>query len=152
MTSCLTQATFVHVVQHSYKPTPTMTLLKKSLDFHSWLEGAFAKHHSCIGLPLQFIFSKNNDVGSTADGVKAIVRCSEWSSSVLGEPTFPLQRLPNQSRGGTQIVPCFSNGKLQKHELPSRSPKRYFKRRRPKSFLKVGNIMIFLLHFKGMRG
>jgi len=83
MPSCLTLETFVHVVRHSYKQTPTMTLLKKSLDFHGWLEGAFSKHNSCISPPRQFLFSKNDNDGSTVDGVKAMVRCSEWSNSVL---------------------------------------------------------------------
>ena len=95
MTSCFTLETFVNVVQHSYKPSPTMPLLKKSMDFRGWLEGAFSKHQSCISLPRQFIFSKNDNVGSTVDGVKAMVRCSDWSISLLGEPMFPLQRLPN---------------------------------------------------------
>ena len=80
----------------SYKPMPTMTLLKRSINFHRWLEGASSKHHSCISLPRQFVFSKNENGDATTDGVRAMVRCSEWSNSVLGEPMFPLQRLPTQ--------------------------------------------------------
>jgi hypothetical protein len=85
-----------------------MTLLKKSLDFHGWLEGAFSKHHSCISLPRQFVFSKSDNVGSIVDGVKAMVRCSEWSNSVLGEPMFPLQRLPNKKPMWNANRPVFS--------------------------------------------
>ncbi len=76
MTSCLTLETFVNVVKHSYKPTPTIALLKKSFNFHGWLEGAFSKHNSCISLPRQFIFSKNDNAGSTVEGVKAMFCCS----------------------------------------------------------------------------
>ncbi len=71
-----------------------MTLLKRSVNFHQWLESSFSKFHSSISLPRQFIFSKNSDVAGTLDGVQAMVRCSEWSNSMLGEPMFPLQRLP----------------------------------------------------------
>ena len=85
---------FVHEVQHAYELNPTMTLLKRSLNFHEWLESSFSKFHSAISLPRQFIFSKNNDVAGTHDGVQAMVRCFEWSNSMLGEPMFPLQRLP----------------------------------------------------------
>ena len=94
MISCYTIESFVEEVQLSYTPRPTMTLLKRSWNFHEWLEGAFSKHHSSISLPRQFIFSKDISVGSTMDGVQAMVRCSEWSNSLLGEPMFPLQRIP----------------------------------------------------------
>jgi len=128
-----------------------MTLLKTSLDFHGWLEGAFSKHHSCISLPRQFIFSKNDNDGGTVDGVKAMVRCSEWSNYVLGEPMFPLQRLPNQKPRWNANRPVFTEWESPKTRTNPEKSKRYSKRRRPKSFLKVGNIMIFLLIFKGMR-
>ena len=72
-----------------------MTLLRRSLNFHKWLDGAFSKHHSSISLPHQFIFSKDHNSRSTKDGVHTTVRCYEWSNSLLGEPMFPLQRLPN---------------------------------------------------------
>ena len=138
MTSCLTLETFVHVVQHSYKPTPTMTLLKKSLDFHSWLEGAFAKHHSCISLPRQFIFSKNDDAGSTADGVKAMVRCSEWSNSVLGEPMFPLQRIPNQKPRWNANRPVFSKWETPKTRTTIEKSEEIFKKAKAQIFSKSG--------------
>ncbi len=71
-----------------------MTLLKRSLNFHQWLEGSFSKYHSASSLPRHFIISKNNNVSRTLDGVQAMPRCSKWSNSMLGEPMFPLQRLP----------------------------------------------------------
>ena len=91
---CLTIEVFVDVVMKSYTPNHSMTLLKRTLNFHEWLEGSFAKYHCSISLPRQFVFSKEHDAGSTSDGVQAMVRCSEWSNSVLGPPMFPLQRLP----------------------------------------------------------
>ena len=77
MITCLTLETFIHVVQHSFMPTPTMRLLKKSLDVHGWLEDVFSKQHSCTSIPRQFIFSENDNVGGAVDGVKAMVPCSE---------------------------------------------------------------------------
>ena len=152
MTSCLTLETFVHVVQHSYKPSPTMTVLEKSLDFHGQLEDAFSKHHSCISFPRQFIFSKNDNVGSTIDGVNTMVRCSEWSNSLLGEPMFPLQRLTNQKPRWNANRSVFSKWETPKTRTTPENSEEIFKRRRPKSFLKVGNIMTVLLISKGMRG
>ena len=108
MTSCFTLETFVHVVQHLYKPTPTMTLLKKNLDFHGWLKGAFSMHHSCFSHPRQFMFSKNDNAGSTVEVVKAMARCSECTKFVLGEPLFPLQRLPNKKPRWNVNRPVFS--------------------------------------------
>lgn len=94
--SCLTIENFVEEIQLSYNPRPTMTLLKRSLNFHEWLDGSMSKYFSSISLPRQFIFSKDDNEGSTVDGVHAMVRCSEWSNSILGEAMFPLQRLPNK--------------------------------------------------------
>jgi len=152
MTACLTLETFVQVVQHSFKPTPTMTLLKKIMDFHGWLEGVFSKHYSCISLPRQLIFSKSDNDGGTVDVVKAMVRCSEWSNSVLGEAMFPLQRLPNQKPRWNANRPVFSKWKTPKIRTFPEKSEEIFKKAESQIFSKNGKIMIFLLIFKGMRG
>ena len=138
MESCMTIEKFVHVVQHSWKPSPTMTLLKKSLDFHGWLEGAFSKHHSSISLPRQFIFSKNDNVGSTAEGVMAMVRCSEWSNYVLGEPMFPLQRLPKQKPRWNANRPVFSKWETPKIRTTFEKSEEIFKKAEAQLFSKSG--------------
>jgi hypothetical protein len=94
--ACLTVDKFVNEVQMPYTPTPTTTLLKRGIIFHKWLEGVSSKHQSCTNLPRQSIFSKNDNVGATTDGVKAMLRGSEWSNSILGEIMSSLQVLPTR--------------------------------------------------------
>lgn len=138
MNACMTLETFVHVVQHAYKPHPTMTLLIKSLDFHGWLEDAFSKHHSCISLPRQFVFSKNDSAESTDDGVKAMVKCSEWSNSVMGEPMFPLQRLPIQKPRWNANRPVFSKWETPKVRTTPEKSEEMFKKAEAQIFSKSG--------------
>ncbi len=48
--SCLTIESFVHEVQHAYMTNPTLTLMKRSLNFHQWQESSFSKFHSAISV------------------------------------------------------------------------------------------------------
>jgi hypothetical protein len=114
-----------------------MTLLRRSLNFHNWLDGAFSKHHSSISLPRQFIFSKDHNAGSTQDGVHTTVRFSEWSNSLLGEPMFPLQRCPIQSLSKTPMEACFQGGRRPILGPLSRSRKRYSRKQRRIFFQKM---------------
>ena len=94
---CLTLEKFIEEVKNSYTPSPNMILLKRTLNVKEWLDEHLAKFQDGMSLARQFVYSKNHDgSGSTEGGVTASVRCSEWSSSEMGEPQFPLQSLPSR--------------------------------------------------------
>lgn len=140
MISCYTIESFVEEVQLSYTPRPTMTLLKRSWNFHEWLEGAFSKHHSSISLPRQFIFSKDISAGSTMDGVQATVRCSEWSNSLLGEPMFPLQRLPLEKPKWNANRSVFSKWETRAIRTTTEKSEEIFLKAEAQIFAKNGGI------------
>ena len=153
MVACLTHEKCIHEVQTRMKPKPVIILLKKSLYFHVWLSGALVKYQSSISRPRQFIFSKAINGLSTPDGVLAMIRCSEWSYSTLGEPMFPLQRLPNGKPRYNANRPIFSKWETTTTRTSVyKIPKRFSKRRK-RRFLQVQEICMrrpFLS--KGMRG
>ncbi len=125
-----------------------MALLRKSLNFHKWLDGAFSKHHSSISLPRRFIFSKNHNSGSTEDGVHTTVRCSQWINSLLGEPMFPLQRLPNSKPKWNANRSVFQGGRRPILGPRPRSPKRYSRKQRQNFFPKNGEYYDILFEFQ----
>lgn len=138
--ACLTLEKFIHEVQTCMKPKPAMILLKRSLNFHEWLSGALAKYHSSISQPRQFIFSKTNNGLSTPDGVQTMVRCSEWSHSPLGEPMFPLQRLPNGKPRYNANRPIFSKWETATKRTSVENSEEIFKKAEAQIFGSIGDL------------
>jgi hypothetical protein len=124
----------------SYTPNHSMTLLKRSLNFHEWLEGSFAKYHCSVSLPRQFIFSKEHNVGNTSDGVEAMVRCSEWSHSLLGPPMFPLQRLPTSKPRWNANRSVFSKWETLNTRTTPEKSEEIFKKAEAQIFRKSGDL------------
>jgi len=115
-----------------------MTLLRRSLNFHKWLDGASSKNHSSISLPRQFIFSKDHNSGSTEDGIHITVRCFEWSNSLLGEPMFPLQRLPNSKPKWNANRSVFSRWETSNTRTTSEKSEKILKKAESQIFSKNG--------------
>ena len=94
--NCVTIEKFIEEIKQSYDPEPNVKLLKRSLNIHEFLEGCLAKHQDGMSLPRQFNYFKDPaTTGTTSDGVGTSVTCSEWSNSEVGDPQFPLQRMPS---------------------------------------------------------
>ncbi len=138
--ACLTIEKFVCEIQKSYKPMPTMTLLKRSINFHQWLEGASSKHYSCISLPRQFIFSKNENGDATTDGVRSM-------------SMFTLQRLPTQKLRWNANCSVFSKWETSSTRTsPEKSEEILKKAEAQVFFTRMGSIMTSRLTSKGVLG
>ena len=138
---------FVYAIQKSNDSKPNMALLKRSLNFHQWLDGAVSKHHSFIRIPRHFIFSKIHNAGSTL--VHAIMGCSEWSNLLFEEEMFSLP--PSRPKWDANRSVSLG-GRHQIRGPYPRSRRRCSIKQSERFSQAMENNMIFPLSSKGIRG